>query len=68
MSRSRFALSALAAMLLAVPSLQAVELQSVAGTDTKLKVYGFVRVDATYFADSLQNFAGTTAQGFAAVG
>ena len=61
MSRSRFALSALAAMLLAVPSLQAVELQSVAGTDTKLKVYGFVRVDATYFADSLQAAGPTTA-------
>jgi hypothetical protein len=50
MSRSRFALSALAAMLLAVPSLQAVELQSVAGTDTKLKVYGFVEAYGTYWA------------------
>ena len=48
-------LSALAAVLLCRPSLQAVDLQSVAGTDTKLKVYGFVRVDATYYADSLQN-------------
>jgi hypothetical protein len=55
MSRSRFALSALAAMLLAAaPSVQAVDLQSIPGTDTKLQVYGFVMVYANAFIGGTQ--------------
>jgi hypothetical protein len=55
MSRSRNLVTAVAALLLAVPSLQAVDLQSVAGSDTKLRVYGFVHIVGSYFIDQNQN-------------
>jgi hypothetical protein len=55
MTRSRNLVTALAALLLAVPSLQAVDLQSVAGADTKLRVYGFVHIIGTYFVDEFQS-------------
>jgi len=61
MSRSRFALSALAAAMLAVPSLQAVELQSIPGTDTKLQVYGFVMVYGNLFFGGTQPDSPNTA-------
>jgi len=54
MSRSRNLVTALAALLLAAPSLHAVDLQSVAGSDTKLRVYGFVHIIGTYFVDEFQ--------------
>jgi len=59
MSRSRNLVTALAAMLLAVPALHAVDLQSVAGADTKLRVYGFVHIVGTYFVDQNQNPGGS---------
>jgi hypothetical protein len=62
MSRSRFALSALAAMLLAAaPSLQAVDLQSIPGTDTKLQVYGFVMVYGNAVFGATQAGSGSAA-------
>jgi hypothetical protein len=61
MSRFRNLTTALAAALLvAAPSLHAVELQSVAGTDTKLNVYGFVWAYANYYIDADDNrYTGT---------
>jgi hypothetical protein len=55
MSRSRNLTTALAALLLVAPSLQAVDLQSVAGADTKLRVYGFVHIVGNYFIDTYEN-------------
>jgi len=65
MSRSRFALTALAAMLLAAaPSLQAVDLQSIPGTDTKLQVYGFVMAYGNYFANGYEGPSNTASSMF----
>lgn len=58
MSRFRNLTTAIAALMVAAPSLHAVELQSVAGTDTKLSVYGFVWVYANYYVDAIQNQSG----------
>jgi hypothetical protein len=59
MSRFRNLTTALAALMLAAtPSLHAVELQSVAGTDTKLSVYGFVWAYANYYVDAKQQQGG----------
>jgi hypothetical protein len=54
MSRIRFATTALAAMLLVAPAMQAVDLQSIPGTDTKLSVYGFIQPNFTYFFNANQ--------------
>ena len=63
MSRFRNLTTALAAALLvAAPSLHAVELQSVAGSDTKLNVYGFVWAYANYYVNGNDSkYAGTYA-------
>jgi len=62
MSRSRFGLTALAAMLLvAAPSLQAVDLQSIPGTATKLQVYGFVMVYGNAVFGATQAGSGSAA-------
>jgi hypothetical protein len=55
MSHSRNLVTALAAMLLAVPALHAVDVTSVG--DTKLGVYGFVHAVGTYFVDATQGSA-----------
>jgi hypothetical protein len=68
MSRFRLATTALAAMLLAVPSLadDAVTPHyiNVPGTDTKLKVYGFVQVYGEYYANQNEFDNGTIIDGF----
>jgi hypothetical protein len=52
MSRYRNLTTALAAMLLVAPAVQAVDVTSVG--DTKLSVYGFVIANTTYYLDALQ--------------
>ena len=55
MSRFRNLTALAAALLVAAPALHAVELQSVAGTDTKLNVYGYVWAYANYYVNGNDN-------------